>query len=69
LGSSAWIQAYLEQRQADRRASLDMTHSLVQWFGIDQFAVRQARGLGLQILGMLPPLKRHWMRKLSFGQR
>ena len=68
-GSSAWLETYRARRRLDRRGSTGFTHALVQLFSNDLPPLRAARGLGLTLLGSLPPLKDFVVRRMTFGAR
>ncbi len=68
-GSAAWLEAYRTRRRLDRRGGTGFTHALVQLFSNDLPPLRAARGLGLTLLGALPPLKNFVVRRMTFGAR
>ena len=51
----------------DRWAGIAFTHGLVHLFGTDLALVRWPRGVGLALLGAIPPLKRSFTRAMLFG--
>ena len=57
LGSQTVLQAYLDQRKADRQRVARFTDSLISVFGSRLLPVRLARGLGLMTLDLCPPAK------------
>ena len=69
LGSSTWLSAYHTRRNLDRSGGIGVTHSLVQLFSNDLAPLRTARGLGLTLLGCVPPLKNFLVRRMTFGAR
>ena len=68
-GTAAWLQAYHKRRHVDRGGGIGITHTLVQLFSNDLPPLRVARGLGLTLLGCLPPLKNFLVRRMTFGAR
>ena len=68
-GSAAWLKAYHARRNIDRGGGIGMTHALVQLFSNDLPPLRIARGLGLTLLGCVPPLKNFLVRRMTFGAR
>lgn len=66
-GSSACLAAYRSARQLDRRGGIAVTDSLVRIFSNNFAPLRAARGAGLALLDMAPPLKRTLMQRMIFG--
>ena len=69
LGNSAMLRAYTQSRRMDVLGGLGFTDFLVRAFSNDIAPLRQARGLGLLALAMLPPLKHFVARRMIFGSR
>ena len=69
LGSAALIAAYHKRRRLDRRGGIWFTDSLVRMFSNDIAPLRIARGMGLALLGALPPVKDFVVRRMTFGTR
>ncbi len=69
LGSAALIAAYRKRRRLDRRGGIWFTDSLVRLFSNDIAPLRIARGIGLGVLGALPPMKNFVVRRMTFGTR
>lgn len=69
LGSDARLQAYLRRRSVDRGGGIGFTHGLVSLFSNDLPPLRFARGMGLALLGSMPPLKNFLARRMTFGAR
>lgn len=69
LGSAAMIAAYRRRRRLDRRGSIWFTDSVVRTFSNDIAPLRAARGVGLALLGCLPPAKDFVVRRMIFGAR
>lgn len=68
-GSAEWLKGYHARRNVDRGGGIGITHTLVQLFSNDLPPLRVARGLGLTLLGCLPPLKNFLVRRMTFGAR
>ena len=69
LGSAALLAAYRRRRRLDRRGGIAFTDSLVRLFSNDIAPLRIARGMGLAMLGSLPPVKNFVVRRMTFGTR
>ncbi len=69
LGSRGWIEQYETLRRLDRHSGIGFTHALVQLFSNDVFPLRLVRGMGLALLGCVPPLKNFLVRRMTFGTR
>jgi len=69
LGSDAWLQAYRRRRSIDRGGGIGFTHGLVRLFSNEFPPLRLARGMGLALLGSVPPLKNFLARRMTFGAR
>lgn len=63
------IRLFERQRARDRGASVKFTDSLIHLFSNDRDGLRLARGAGLGLLDLLPPLRRAFARRLAFGIR
>jgi len=61
------LEGYARQRRADILGGSLMTDILVAGFSNDLPGLRQARGLALTALDLLPPLKTQFARKMMFG--
>jgi len=66
-GSAACLAAYRSARRLDRMAGIAVTDSLVRIFSNDFAPLRAARGAGLALLDIAPPLKRAFMQRMIFG--
>jgi 2-octaprenyl-6-methoxyphenol hydroxylase len=66
-GAGAALSRYRALRAADRRAGIAFTDSLVRMFSSDVAPVRWLRGGGLALLDALPPAKRMFVRRMTFG--
>ncbi|MEO8486472.1 MAG: FAD-dependent monooxygenase [Betaproteobacteria bacterium] len=67
IGAPGMLASYAARRRADRWAGIAFTHGLVQMFGADLPLVRWPRGIGLALLGAVPPLKRSFTRAMLYG--
>ena len=65
-GMPAVLETYERRRAADRRGMIGFTDGLVKLFASDRAAVAAARGFGLMLFDMAPPLKRA-LSRLSWG--
>lgn len=68
-GDEAMLQQYRETRQTDTQRGLIFTDFLVNIFSNDLLAVSPIRAAGLGLLDILKPVKRHLVRKMSYGAR
>ncbi len=68
-GDAAMLQQYRETRQTDTHRGLIFTDFLVNIFSNDLLAVSPIRAAGLGLLDILKPVKRHLVRKMSYGAR
>lgn len=66
-GSAACLAAYRSARRLDRLGGIVVTDSLVRMFSNDFAPLRAARGAGLALLDIAPPVKRAFMRRMIFG--
>jgi len=69
IGSSAMLLKYSDRRRLDRRGGLRFTDSLVRLFSNDIAPVKLARGVGLTLLGCVPPARNFVVRRMIFGAR
>ena len=69
LGGAAMLAAYRARRRSDRQGGMWFTDSLVRIFSNDIAPLRAARGIGLGLLGCLPPAKDFLVRRMTFGAR
>lgn len=69
LGGMAMLGAYRSRRRIDRRGGIWFTDSLVRLFSNDIGPLRAARGMGLALLGCVPPAKDFVVRRMIFGAR
>jgi 2-octaprenyl-6-methoxyphenol hydroxylase len=63
------LAAYRRRRRIDRRGGIWFTDSLVRVFSNDIAPIRITRGMGLALLGALPPAKNFVVRRMTFGAR
>ena len=66
-GSAACLAAYRSVRRLDRLGGIAVTDSLVRIFSNDFAPLRAARGAGLALLDIAPPVKRAFMQRMIFG--
>ncbi len=66
-GSTACLAAYSAARRLDRLGGIAVTDSLVRIFSNDFAPLRTARGAGLALLDIAPPVKRAFMQRMIFG--
>jgi len=67
IGSADFAAHYLRSRDADRRATVRLTDTLVRAFSNDLAPLRWLRGCGLTALDCLAPAKRGFMTRMIFG--
>jgi 2-octaprenyl-6-methoxyphenol hydroxylase len=66
-GSAACLAAYRSARRPDRLGGIAVTDSLVRIFSNEFAPLRTARGVGLALLDIAPPVKRAFMQRMIFG--
>ena len=66
-GGAARLATYRSARRLDRMGGVAVTDSLVRIFSNDFAPLRAARGAGLALLDIAPPLKRAFMQRMIFG--
>ncbi len=66
-GSAACLSAFRSARRLDRLGGIAITDSLVRIFSNDFVPLRAARGAGLALLDIAPPVKRAFMQPMIFG--
>ncbi len=69
VGNERLLARYRARRRIDRRGGIWFTHSLVRLFSNDIAPLGVARGIGLALLGCLPPAKDFVVRRMTFGAR
>lgn len=69
IGSPELARAYTARRRLDRGGGILLTDSLVRLFSNELAALKLARGLGLAILGVIPPARDFLARRMIFGAR
>ncbi len=62
------LDAYLLSRKSDTKGGLMFTDFLVNVFSNDVLGVSGLRAIGLGLLDVIKPVKRHLIRKMSFGK-
>jgi 2-octaprenyl-6-methoxyphenol hydroxylase len=69
IGGAAMLAAYAARRRIDRGGGIWFTDTVVRLFSNDLAPLRLARGLGLVLLGAVPPAKDFVVRRMTFGAR
>ena len=69
IGGAAMLAAYAARRRIDRGGGIWFTDTLVRLFSNEIAPLRIARGLGLAVLGAIPPAKDFVVRRMTFGAR
>jgi 2-octaprenyl-6-methoxyphenol hydroxylase len=69
IGGPGQIRAYKARRQLDRGGGIFFTDTLVRLFSNEFPPLRLARGLGLAVLGAVPPARNFVVRRMTFGAR
>jgi 2-octaprenyl-6-methoxyphenol hydroxylase len=67
--SNAALAAYARRRKIDRTAMISLTDKYVALFSNDVAPLRGARGLGLALTNLLPPVRGAIARRMMFGVR
>ena len=68
-GDPAALASYARGRGIDRRGSIAFTDGIVRLFSNDIAPLRLARGLGLLVLDLAPPLRHFVARRMVWGAR
>jgi 2-octaprenyl-6-methoxyphenol hydroxylase len=68
-GDADELRAYARSRRVDRSSVIGFTDSLVRLFSNHSPLLRQARGLGLIALDLLPPARNFVAKRMMFGAR
>ncbi|MGZ8251531.1 MAG: FAD-dependent monooxygenase [Methylophilaceae bacterium] len=68
-GGQAMLKAYQQGRKTDTKRGLMFTDFLVNVFSNDIVGLSSLRGVGLGMLDMVSPAKKHLISKMSFGSR
>jgi len=69
IGGPRQILAYGARRRLDRSGGILFTDTLVRLFSNEFTPLRLARGLGLAVLGAVPPARDFVVRRMTFGTR
>lgn len=69
IGGPRQILAYKARRRLDRGGGILFTDALVRLFSSEVAPLRLARGLGLVVLGAVPPARDFVVRRMTFGAR
>lgn len=67
LDDGQFAQRFHRLRRADRLVTAGITDSLVRLFSNDLAPLRALRGCGLTLLDLLPPAKRAFAQRMTFG--
>ena len=68
-GAARTLASYARGRRLDRQGSMAFTDGIVRLFSNDLAPLRCARGLGLQALDLVPPLRHFVARRMIWGAR
>jgi 2-octaprenyl-6-methoxyphenol hydroxylase len=68
LGDASMLQAYHGSRQNDSKRGLLFTDFLVNVFSNDLLGLPAIRSTGLALFDVIKPIKRHLIKKMSFGK-
>lgn len=68
LGSIRMLEEYQRSRVKDTQGGLKFTDFLVNIFSNDLIGVASLRGVGLGLFDVLPKVKAHLVRKMSYGK-
>lgn len=68
LGDTSMLQAYHGSRQHDSQRGVLFTDFLVNVFSNDLMGLPAMRSIGLALFDVIKPIKRHLIRKMSFGK-
>lgn len=69
IGAPSMLAAFAARRRIDRAGGIWFTDALVRLFSNDLGPLRLARGIGLALLGAVPPAKDFVVRRMTFGAR
>lgn len=69
IGAPSMLTAFATQRRVDRGGGIWFTDTLVRLFSNDVGPLKLARGVGLALLGAIPPAKDFVVRRMTFGAR
>ncbi|MGH8699839.1 MAG: FAD-dependent monooxygenase [Burkholderiales bacterium] len=69
IGGPRQILAFKARRRVDRGGGILFTDTLVRLFSTEFPPLRLARGLGLAVLGAVPPARDFVVRRMTFGAR
>ncbi|MBT9613830.1 MAG: FAD-dependent monooxygenase [Burkholderiales bacterium] len=69
IGGAAMLERYVAGRRADTQGGIFFTDLLVRGFSNRLQGLRQARGLALSVLDVLPPVKSFVVRRMIFGAK
>ena len=69
IGAPSMLAAFAARRRIDRGGGIWFTDILVRLFSNNIGPLRVARGMGLALLGAVPPAKEFVVRRMTFGAR
>ncbi len=69
IGAASMLAAFAARRRVDRAGGIWFTDILVRLFSNDIGPLRVVRGMGLALLGAVPPAKDFVVRRMTFGAR
>lgn len=69
IGGAAMLERYAAGRRVDTQGGIFFTDLLVRGFSNRLEGLRQARGLALSVLDVLPPVKSFVVRRMIFGAK
>ena len=69
VGAARLLERYRARRRLDRGGGIGFTDALVRLFSNDIAPVKFARGLGLALLGAVPPARDFVVKRMTFGAR
>ena len=68
LGSAQMLATYQASRKSDTKGGLLFTDFLVNIFSNDIVGVSGLRSAGLGLFDVIKPIKKHLVKKMSFGK-
>ncbi len=68
LGSATMLAEYRKSRETDTKNGLLFTDFLVNIFTNDLIGMSQLRSVGLGLFDLIKPIKKHLVRKMSYGK-
>jgi len=68
LNLTLMINKFNDMRKKETKDILRFTESLVTLFSNDYIGVNKIRGLALTFLDIIPPIKKRFVKKMSYGK-